>query len=159
MGEQQDQPEFRHLRRLELPQAGQPDPAVDAGGAGQKQHHHQQDEGNPHNRQREMMQHMVIDGGNDQHGHHAQQGENQLPLDVQIAVPVLIKGINIAGGIQADKSHHQQNHQQDEHRHIEAVGDRKQPEFFLLLRLLRCGLNLGAGLGHGHAHSSFFLAV
>ena len=61
------------------------------------------------------MQHMVVDGGNHQHGHHAQQGENQLS---RVAVVMDIRGLHSV---------------QETNEALEALDEKKMPYDILFL--------------------------
>ena len=114
MGVQHDEGELSYLRGLKLADAGDADPPVDAGGGGHDVRHHQQRQGDDPQHPRKFMQHMVVDGGNHQHGHHAQNGKGQLALDEVIAVAVVpIEGVGIAGRIHAHQADNQDQHEND----------------------------------------------
>ena len=124
---QQNQRKLRHLGRLELHPA-EPDPAVHLVFGGQRPHDQQQNHRHAHQRHRKLVPVLIVKAGHDQHDHQPGDREFHLLADVKIAVFVIpFIRICVAGGIQTNQSHRQNQQQDDEKRHIKAALGIQQP--------------------------------
>ena len=149
--EQQHQCELSYLRRLELPEAGDADPAVHTGGRRRDIGDDQQHERGEPQQPREPVQDVIIDHGGEEHRRHADHDPQQLPADIVIAVAFIGERVHMAGRIQRGQPDDQDHHQQHEKRHIEPVGQVEEPQPTLGLSCLFAG--------GGQRHELCFLFV
>ena len=127
VGKQHDQPELGDLGGLE----GHDAEVQPAGGVALRrgdgldvgvpahQQEHQQEHGDAENHHGQLVEVVVIKGGNDQHGRHPKHGKGSLPGDEEIAVAVVIIAVSVAGREEHDQPNGQQHQNENQQGHIQ----------------------------------------
>ena len=83
------------------------------------QQEHQQEHGDAENHHGQLVEVVVIKGGNDQHGRHPKHGKGSLPGDEEIAVAVVIIAVSVAGREEHDQPNGQQHQNENQQGHIQ----------------------------------------
>ena len=151
VGKQQNERKFCHLGRLELTDAGDADPAVDAALRGHQQHDAQKQDGKHPQYPGEAMPAVIVHKGQRKHGGDAECGKNELLFDIKEAVAVVvIESIDIACGIETHKPYDQNGKQNDQKRNVEAA--RGIQKLFLFAH---CRSGIRTQGDHRHRYHSF----
>ena len=118
----EDDAQLRHLRGLELGQAGQLDPAVGAAGGDADVghlHQNQQHEGGGQHEDGHPSEILVVELGGQVHDDHPRRGKNGLPLDVPGGVVVGHRLVVIGRGVGGGEHHDEADAGKQQHQHQE----------------------------------------